>query len=35
LDTLAGGNFTAWIAAKHNDSSFEDALLHKITEWFG
>lgn len=35
LDALAGGNFTAWMAAKHNDNSFEDALLHKISEWFG
>jgi hypothetical protein len=34
LNALAGGDFTAWIAAKHNDSSFEDALLRKITEWF-
>ncbi len=34
LDALAGGNFTAWIAARHDDSSFEEALMKKINEWF-
>jgi hypothetical protein len=35
LDALAGGNFTAWIARKHDDNSFEDELQKKISEWFG
>ncbi len=35
LDALADGNFTAWIAHKHDDNSFEDALHHKLIDWFG
>lgn len=34
LDALADGNFTAWVAAKHDDSSFEAALLSTLREWF-
>jgi hypothetical protein len=35
LDALAGGDFTAWIAHKHDDNSFEDALHRKLIDWFG
>jgi glycosyltransferase involved in cell wall biosynthesis len=35
LDQLAGGNFTNWIARKHDDNSFEDALQRKLIDWFG
>jgi hypothetical protein len=35
LDALADGNFTAWIAHKHDDNSFEDALHQILIDWFG
>ncbi len=35
LDAIAGGNFTAWMSAKHSDDSFEQAMLARLQEWFG
>lgn len=35
LDAVAGGDFVAWIARKHDDTSFEEALLRQLREWFG
>ncbi|MCL2848538.1 MAG: glycosyltransferase family 1 protein [Micrococcales bacterium] len=35
LDTLVGGQFTAWIADKHDDHSFEEVLTRQIADWFG
>ena len=35
LDALVGGQFTAWIARKHDDQSFEDVLTRQLDEWFG
>ncbi len=34
LDALAGGSFTKWIAVKHDDTSFEAALIRQMGEWF-
>jgi hypothetical protein len=34
LDALVGGSFTGWIARKHDDNSFEDALRRQLQEWF-
>lgn len=34
LDAVVGGSFTAWVAAKHDDQSFEHAFLAQLHEWF-
>lgn len=34
LDALVGGSFMGWIARKHDDNSFEDALRKQLLEWF-
>lgn len=34
LDALVEGDFTSWIANKHDDSSFEGALLKQLRQWF-
>ncbi len=35
LDALVEGQFTAWIAQKHDDHSFEEVLTRQLVEWFG
>ncbi|MDR3068571.1 MAG: glycosyltransferase family 1 protein [Cellulomonas sp.] len=35
LDALVGGPFTAWIARRHDDHSFEEVLTRQLVEWFG
>ncbi|MCL2465693.1 MAG: glycosyltransferase family 1 protein [Micrococcales bacterium] len=35
LDALVNGQFTAWIADKHDDHSFEEVLTRQLVEWFG
>jgi glycosyltransferase involved in cell wall biosynthesis len=35
LNAVSGGSFAAWIAAKHDDHSFEAAFLAQLHEWFG
>ena len=34
LDAISGGDFTAWMATKHSDDSFEQAMLARLQEWF-
>ncbi|HML51010.1 MAG TPA: glycosyltransferase family 1 protein [Propionicimonas sp.] len=34
LNALCDGDFTAWIARRHDDTSFEDALNERLEEWF-
>jgi hypothetical protein len=34
IDAVVGGSFTAWIAAKHDDQSFEHAFVAQLAEWF-
>lgn len=34
LDAIAGGDFAGWIANKHNDDDFEQAMLARLQEWF-
>ncbi|MCG2802572.1 MAG: glycosyltransferase family 1 protein [Cellulomonas sp.] len=34
LDQVAGGSFTAWIAAKHDDHSFEHSFVAQLHDWF-
>jgi hypothetical protein len=34
LDAVVAGSFTAWIAAKHDDHSFEHTLITQLHDWF-
>lgn len=34
LNALADGDFTAWIARRHDDTSFEDSLTERLNDWF-
>ncbi len=34
LNALAEGDFTTWIARRHDDTSFEDALTERLNDWF-
>lgn len=35
LDACAGGDFGAWLRARHDDDVFEQAIVERVTEWFG
>jgi hypothetical protein len=35
LNRAAGGDFSAWLAARHDDDQFEQAIERRVTEWFG
>ncbi len=35
LDAAAGGSFTNWLKARHNDDEFEKAIARSVLEWFG
>ena len=34
LDAISGGDFTGWMASKHSDDDFEQAMLARLQEWF-
>lgn len=35
LDRCAGGDFVAWLGARHDDDQFDRAIVAKVKEWFG
>lgn len=35
LDEAAGGDFVAWLGARHDDDEFERAIAARVQEWFG
>ncbi|WP_448059911.1 glycosyltransferase family 1 protein [Cellulomonas hominis] len=35
LDECVGGSFLAWIQRNHDDDLFEQAIVDRVTEWFG
>jgi glycosyltransferase involved in cell wall biosynthesis len=35
MDEAAGGSFVAWLRARHDDDVFEQAIVARVTEWFG
>lgn len=35
IDHAAGGSFSTWLAARHDDDQFENAIAQRVTEWFG
>jgi hypothetical protein len=35
LDRAAGGDFVAWLGARHDDDQFERAIVQRVNEWFG
>jgi hypothetical protein len=34
LNAISGGDFTGWMADKHSDDDFEQAMLARLQEWF-
>lgn len=35
LDDVAGGSFSAWLGARHDDDAFDHAVTKAVAEWFG
>ena len=35
LDEVAGGSFTAWLGARHDDDAFDRTIRKAVTDWFG
>jgi hypothetical protein len=35
LDECAGGSFGGWLRERHDDDTFENAVVARVTEWFG
>ncbi len=35
MDRAAGGDFQAWLHARHDDDAFDRAVRHWVREWFG
>ena len=35
LDQAAGGDFVAWLGARHDDDQFDRAIVARVREWFG
>ena len=35
IDRAAGGDFVAWLEARHDDDQFEKSIAERVEEWFG